>query len=160
MFRIIFLAILLYSFWNVNIGSLIFILLSSIVNLYLILTVLVFKPRLNTDWKKWSHKEIEIINRYRVFFCYPLASQSFSSSIASIYIFGLMLSLWLLLNGLWVQTVLVITNVFFAGGLRSRLNPVRIFHYAVEKQHKLQYLEEMNDVDSVVRKMSEEGKTI
>ena len=150
MLRYISLLLLVYSFWNINTGSLIFIVSCSLFNIYILLCN---TAKIHIDESKWTKDEIDLIKNYHLYFRYPFASKSFSATASGIYVFGLVLFIWLMIHGFWIKSGLVILNSLIAMAMQSKLNPLYFLHNAVEKQHKHKFAKEMELMDSVCKKM-------
>ena len=154
MARLIFLIIFIYSFISINTGSLIFLIIASAFNVYILICQFVAKLRpVNFNKIEWTEEERGIIKKYNLYFRYPFASRSFSATASGIYIFGGLLSVWLIFHSLWAYAIWAILNAFIAALMRIKLDPIFVLHDAVERRHKTYYLEEMKLLDSVSKKM-------
>ncbi|MBI4652689.1 hypothetical protein HY750_00315 [Candidatus Kuenenbacteria bacterium] len=105
------------------------------------------------DLNQWSEKEKEVLVKYHLYFCYPLVSKFNSSFASAVYLFGSILLIWLLWNGLWLNSIILLINIVASVLISNKLNPRLFLHNAVERQNKLNLLDEMWAVDSVCEKI-------
>lgn len=108
--------------------------------------------RINIAVSKYTKEEIEVIERYHLYFRYPLAAKSFSAGLSSIYISGIVIVVWLLLNKFWVLSGLVGLNALISALMQHKLNPLFFLHDAVERKDRKDLKDEMVILDSVVKK--------
>jgi hypothetical protein len=100
-----------------------------------------------------NEQENKIFNKYYVYFKYPRASKSISASLSLVALSAFILVPWLLYNQIWIQSVIIAVNYFFAQSLSSSLNIRFYLHEAVEVRKREEFKEEMDLVDSVCRKI-------
>lgn len=156
MLKFFFLVILILSFWNPVLASIIFIVSVSLFNLWLYSGQ--YLGRREPDASRWNSVEREAIKKYHLYFQFPFSSRVNSSIASGIYIFGLILAIWLLWNTLWLYAIIVIINSIASAIISPKLNPKFYLHEAVERQHKYQFRAEMMAVDSVCEKILEKQK--
>jgi hypothetical protein len=107
---------------------------------------------------KYAHlnnEEKQILEKYYLYFRYPFASKSFSTTLSLISLSTIIFVPWLLYNHLWLQSIIIFFNYFLAGMLSSGLNIRFYLHDAVERLHKENLKKDMLLVDSVCNKLSE-----
>ena len=100
-----------------------------------------------------SDEEKKILKKYYLYFRYPYASKSFSTSLSFIALSAFIFVPWLLYNHLWLQAIIIGLNYIFAQMLSSKLNIRFYLHDAVERLHKEEFREDMLLVDSVCGKI-------
>lgn len=100
-----------------------------------------------------NNEEKIILKKYYLFFRYPFASKSFSTSLSLIALSAIIFVPWLLYNHLWIQAIIIGLNYFFAQKLSSALNIRFYLHDAVERLHQEEFKEDMLLVDSVYDKI-------
>jgi|GEM_PF-2030481 len=152
MFKLLLLAIIIYSFWNPLVASTIFITIIGLFEIWIILAQWQGKNIVPKD-DKWSFQEFETIKKYYTFFRYPFAAKIFSATLSMIQLSVFIWVPWLIYRNLWIPAILIGINYFIAGTLAVKLNPRHFLHDAVEKQNGTQYLSEMLMVDTIIEKM-------
>jgi len=100
-----------------------------------------------------NEEEKKILKKYYLYFRYPYASKSFSTSLSFIALSAFIFVPWLLYNHLWLQATIIGLNYIFAQMLSSKLNIRFYLHDAVERLHKEEFREEMLLADSVCDKI-------
>jgi len=149
---------LIFSLLNPTIGSSIYIIFLILFETY-ITFVQINKIKVKNIDSKYTHAEIEIIERYHVFFQYPIVSRFFSSVLSGIQLSTFILTPWFLLKGLWIQGILVGINYFIASQLAVILNPQHFLHDNIEKNRikdqelKERFKRDMEILDSALKKM-------
>jgi hypothetical protein len=156
MMRIILLALLIWSFWNISLASTLIIILATIFNIWVYSAQ--YLGKIEADPKIWSEKETQMLNKYHVYFLYPFASKFNSSFASAVYLFGSILVLWLLWNGLWIKVVIMVINVIASSFISVKLNPRFFLHEAVERKHKTEFYDDMITVDNICEKIIERQK--
>ncbi|MFT7591752.1 MAG: hypothetical protein ACI9UJ_001681 [bacterium] len=101
-----------------------------------------------------TDKEKQLIDQYSLYFTRPHAARSLSTTMSLIALVGVVLFLWFLYQQLWLQAILVFGNYFLSQNLSAKLNIRFYLHDAVEIQHKEEYREKMELVDSVCKKIT------
>jgi len=156
--RYIVLAVVILTFFKSTIGSWIFIALAAILELWVILANLT-KIRVKNENNKYTPKEVEIIERYRLFFKYPFVSRILSPAFSAIHLAVFPLVPWLLIKGLYIQGVIIGLNYFVAAQLAVILNPQLFLHDNLDKgrikdfEQILRFTEDMEAIDSALKKM-------
>ncbi len=95
-----------------------------------------------------------IIDKYYLYFRFPLTAKSLSSSLSLIAISAFIWTPWLIYQQLWVSVAVIATNYFLAQYLSTKLNIRFYLHDAVEIRGKEEYRHEMVIVDSICEKLS------
>lgn len=158
--RIIILALVIATIWKANIGSIVFILVA------FLLESLSFFANAKLSKSKWNNKnniynqnEVYVIEKYPLFFKFPIASRIFSATFSGIQMSAFILVPWLLYGGLYVQAIIIGINYFIAGQLSVINNPKFFLHDNLEKEKikdetiKKEFTVEMNSIDSALEKM-------
>lgn len=156
MLRLVLLAILIYSFWNISFSSMVFLVIATIFNIWLYSTQ--YLGKIEPDKSKWTEKEIDVLRKYHLYFQFPFTSKFNSSTASAIYIFGTILVVLLLWHGYWIKAIIMAINALASALISSKLNPRFYLHDAVERQNKYQYHDEMIAVDSVCDKILKKQK--
>lgn len=156
MMKIILLALLIWSFWNIQLASILIIILATLFNIF-VYSVQYF-GKIEANPEIWSEKEIQILKNYHIYFLYPFASKFNSSFASAIYLFGSILILWLLWNGLWIKAVIMLINAIAASFISVKLNPRFFLHELVERKHKTEFYDDMITMDNICEKIIEKRK--
>lgn len=151
--RFILIGLIIYSFWNPNFASLIFIIIVSLLELWLFMAGQSYKKRVLKDEEKFTEAEKRVYNKFRIFFNVPTFSRMLSPSFSLIQLAPIILTPWLLIKGLFIQGILIALNYFIANNYAVTLNPQFFLHDAVEKRNKLEFKEDMGAVDSLLEKL-------
>lgn len=159
------LGLVILSFLKPMLGSWIFIVTAALLELWIILANQT-KIKVKNDNNKYTKKEVEMIERYRLFFQFPIASRILSSTFSVISLAVFPLVPWLIVKGLYVQAIIIGLNYFIANQLAVILNPQFFLHDNLDKgkikkpEHIIQFTENMNAIDSALKKMYsvKEGK--
>lgn len=156
--RFLILGIVILSFVKPTLGSWAFIIIVALLELWIVLANR-SKIKVKNDNNKYTPKEVEIIERYRLFFQYPFASRIFSPAFSAIQLAVFPLVPWLLIKGLFIQAVVIGLNYFIATQLAVTLNPQFFLHDNLDKgkikkpEYIAQFTEDMNAIDSALEKM-------
>lgn len=154
MIKLPLLILLLYSFWNISLSSTIFISIAILFNLWAYSVQ--YLSKINTiNEAGLTKKEVEILKKYHIYFSFPFTAKFNSSFASAIYLFGLILTIWLLWNGFWIKAVILAINAIASALISAKLNPMEFLHDAIENQNKFELREEMLTVDSVCEKIIE-----
>jgi len=157
--QIIVLIPIVIAFFNPGIGSVIFIVVSALLELWIILANL-SKIKVKNEDNKYTPKEVEVIERYRLFFQYPTASRIISPMLSAIQLSAFILVPWLLFKGLYIQAVIIGANYFVASQLAVILNPQFFLHDNLDKGkikdpiQLLRFKQDMNAIDSALEKQA------
>ncbi|MFH0936937.1 MAG: hypothetical protein V1808_01435 [Candidatus Daviesbacteria bacterium] len=156
--RIIILIPIIIAFFNPSLGSVIFIVVSALLELWMVLVNLRKIEVINTN-KKYTPKEVEVIERYRIFFRYPTVSRIISTMFSVIQLSVFILVPWLLFKGVYVQAIIIGANYFVATQFAVILNPQFFLHDNLDKGkikdpiQLLRYKQDMDAIDSAMEKM-------
>ena len=102
---------------------------------------------------RFNEEEQKIIEKYHLYFRYPLTAKSLSTSLSLIALLTFIFVPWLLYNHLWFQAIIIGLNYFIAGLLSSKLNIRFYLHDAVERLKQEKHRKEMVIVDSLCDKI-------
>lgn len=156
--QLLILGVVVLTFFKPLFGSWAFIIIAALLELWIILANLT-KIEVKNDNNKYTPKEVEVIEHYRLFFKYPFASRIFSPMFSGIQLAVFPLVPWLLIKGLFVQAILIGLNYFVASQLAVILNPRFFLHDNIDKGKikdpvfKVRFTEDMNVIDSALEKM-------
>jgi hypothetical protein len=156
--QLLVLLLIILTFFKPLIGSMFFIIIVALLELWIILANIT-KIQVNNDNNKYTLNEIKMIERYRLFFRYPFASRIFSPVFSGIQLAVFPLVPWLLIKGLYIQAVIIGLNYFVATQLAVILNPQFFLHDNLDKgkikkpEQVIQLTEDMNTIDSAINKM-------
>lgn len=159
--RFVILAIVIFSFFKPFAGSILFIAVAAILELWVIIANK-NKIKVKNDNNKYTWKEIEVIERYRLFFSFPFASRQLSAAFSGIQLAVFPLVPWFLYKGLYIQAVIIGLNYFITTQLSVILNPQFFLHDNLDKgkiknpKHIAEYTEDMKAIDSALVKMYEQ----
>lgn len=145
------LAILIWSFFQIEIASTVFIVLIVLVESYQFFIDKIGKPKINQ--LKLSDAEFKALQKYHIYFRFPFASRSVSSTLSAIQLSSFIWVPWLLYNHFWWQAVFVAANYLIAAHFAFKLNPGFFLYDAVYKKGKLEFELEMKAVDSLTEKI-------
>ena len=98
MLKLLVFLILLFSFVEPEVATIIFIVLLVLFEGWLLLMNALSNPKLNVPL--WTIYEKEAVKKYPLFFRYPIASKSFSSTLSGIVLSTFIWVPWLLYNRL------------------------------------------------------------
>ncbi len=153
------LGIVILTFFKPAFGSWVFVIIVALLELWIVF-VNRSKIKVKNDNNKYTLKEVEVIERYRLFFQYPFASRIFSQMFSGIQLAVFPLVPWLLIKGLFIQAVVIGLNYFVATQLAVVLNPQFFLHDNIDKgkikkdpEFKVRFTEDMNAIDSALEKM-------
>jgi hypothetical protein len=150
-------GIVIFTFFKPLLGSWVFIVISGVLELWIVLANHTKVKVKNND--KYTQKEVEVIERYRLFFQYPFASRVFSPVFSGIQLAVFPLVPWLIIKGFIVQAVIIGFNYFIATQLAVILNPQFFLHDNIDKgkikrqEDIARFTEDMNAIDSALKKM-------
>lgn len=156
--RFLILGIVLLTFFKPTLGSWVFIIIVALLELWILLANR-SKIKVKNESNKYTPKEVEVIERYRLFFQYPFASRIFSPAFSAIQLAVFPLVPWLLIKGLFIQAIVIGLNYFVATQLAVILNPKFFLHDNIDKgkikkpEFIAQFTEDMNAIDSALEKM-------
>jgi hypothetical protein len=156
--QILVLILIIITFINPMIGSIIFMLVGGFLEILVILANQ-NKIRVKNNDNKYTLKEVEVVERYRLFFQYSFASKILSPIFSAIQLSVFILVPWLLYRGLFVNAIIIGINYFVAGQLAVILNPQFFLHDNVDKGkikdplQLLKYKQDMEAIDSALEKM-------
>lgn len=158
--RLIVLAVVIYTFFNPDVGSVIFLGLAGLLDLYIfILNKSKIKVKLKKTSKKYTQEEIKMIEKYHIFFRYPTASRMLSSVFSAFQLSTFIMVPLFLYKGLWIQSVLTVVNYFISSQFAVILNPQFFLHDNVDK-NKIKdpimmerYRKDMHTIDSALEKL-------
>lgn len=156
MLKLLAFGILIWSFFQPLIAAIVFVTLIVLFEGWLLLSNIFWKPKVNTDY--WTTEEQAAIRKYHLYFRYPFASRSFSSTLSGIQLSAFIWVPWLLYNRIWIPAIIIGLNYFIAAPLVLKLNPQSFFHDAVENRGNTDLLPEMMAIDSVSEKILEARK--
>jgi Leucine-rich repeat (LRR) protein len=107
-------------------------------SLYLIFSSYLFV----SDWKKpnpdpsfWSSDEISIIKKYHIALVFPFGARDMSCFLNGFRFFGILVSLWLFWNHIWVPSGIFIVLFVITGSLAIKLDPFFYLQLAINGQH-------------------------
>ena len=100
--RFLILGIVILTFIKPTLGSWAFIITVALLELWIVLANR-SKIKVKNDNNKYTPKEVEMIERYQLFFQYPFASRIFSPAFSAIQLAVFPLVPWLLIKGLFIQ---------------------------------------------------------
>ncbi len=155
---ILILLLVATSFWKPAIGSILFIVVAFLLEGWILLTNL-RKISVKNEDNKYTPKEVEVIERYHLFFQYPTACRILSRMFSAIQLSVFLLVPWLLFKGLYIQATIIGLNYFFSSQLAVILNPQFFLHDNLDKSKikdlsmKLTMTEDMHAIDSALEKM-------
>lgn len=156
--RLIILALVIACFWKAEIGSILFIAVAFLLELWIILANL-SKVKVKNENNKYTAEEVNVIERYRLFFQYPTASRMLSPMLSAIQLSVFLLVPWLLFKGLYVQAIIIGANYFIASQLAVILNPQFFLHDNLDKgkikdqNYRDRFTRDMHAIDSALEKM-------
>ena len=146
------------SFWKPVIGSILFIVVAFLLEGWIFLANR-SKIKVRNEDNKYTPKEVEVIERYRLFFQHPLACRILSRMFSAIQLAVFLLVPWLLFKGLYIQATIIGLNYFLSSQLAVILNPQFFLHDNLDKSKikdlsmELAMTEDMNAIDSALEKM-------
>lgn len=152
------LGLVIFSFFNPNIGSWTFIIVAALLELWVILANL-SKIKVNNENNKYTLNEVKIIERYRLFFQYPFICRELSATFSAIHLAVFPLVPWLLIKGYYIQALIIGINYFIVAQLAVILNPQFFLHDNLDKgkikdpKYIAQFTEDMTAIDSALKKM-------
>jgi len=155
--KFLILGIVLLTFFKPIFGSWLFIIIVALMEIGIALISL-SKIKVKNDNNKYTLKEIEMIERYRLFFQYPFASRELSSTFSAVQLAIFPLVPWLIIKGLFIQAIVIGINSFVATQLSVILNPQFFLHDNLDKgkikkpEYITQFTEDMNAIDSALKK--------
>ena len=153
--QIIILILIIFTFFNPNLGSWTFIVLSALLEVWIVLTNL-SRIKVKNENNKYTSKEVEVIERYKLFFQYPFASKMLSPVFSAIQLSTFVLVPWLLYKGLYINAAIIGLNYFIAPQLAVILNPQFFLHDNIDKGkikdtlQLLKFKQDMNAIDSAL----------
>ncbi len=156
--RFLILGLVILSFFKPVLGAWLFIAVAALLELWVAL-VNTSKIKVKNINNKYTLKEIELIEHYRLFFQYPIISRQLSSMFSAIQLAVFPLVLWLLIKGLFLQAIIIGANYFIASQLAVILNPQFFLHDNIDKgkikkpEDVAKFTEDMRAIDSAIEKM-------
>lgn len=156
--QIIVLIPIVIAFFRPGMGSVIFIVVSALLELWVTLSNLT-KIKVRNEDNKYTPKEIEVIERYKLFFQYPFASKMLSPMFSGIQLSVFVLVPWLLFKGLYINAAIIGLNYLLASHLAVILNPKFFLHDNIDKgkiknpMQLLMFKQDMDAIDSALEKM-------
>lgn len=156
--RFVVLGLVILTFFKPVLGSWAFIIVVALLELWIVLAN-ISKIQVKNENNKYTPKEVEMIERYRLFFQYPFASRIFSPAFSAIQLAVFPLVPWLLIKGLFIQAIVIGLNYFVATQLAVILNPQFFLHDNIDKgkikkpEFIAQFTEDMNAIDTALEKM-------
>ncbi len=156
--QILALALVVFTFLSPWLGSITFIVIVAMLEVWIILVNL-SKIKVNNKNNKYTPEEVGAIEHYRLFFRYPFASKILSPVFSGIQLSVFVLVPWLIFKGLYFNAVVIGLNYFIASQLAVMLNPQFFLHDNVDKGkikdpiQLLRFKQDMDVVDSALEKM-------
>lgn len=133
MLKLISLALVIWSFFQPNIASIIFLAFVGILEGYLLFLNRYGRPPIkNTE--KLTKIELEVLKKYHLYFWFPFTARALSTTLSLIQLFALILAPWLLYKKFWIQAILIGINYFPAALLSRLLNPGFYLHHDSKKR--------------------------
>jgi len=152
MLKVLIIAFVVLTFIYPTNASLSYVIFLMLFEGYIFLLNKIDKPILrNPD--ELSLSERAALKKYHLYFKYPFAASSFSSTLSSVQLATIVLVPWLLYKQIWIQAGMILSNYIFAAYLAQRLNPIFFLHNAVEKRGNEFLREEMMAVDSICNRI-------
>lgn len=154
---LIVICLIVFTFVNPSMGSIVFIIVAGLVEGYCGFMIY-NNPKLEID-NKYNSEEKAVIKRYHVFFMYPGASRMLSAFLSAIQLSAFILTPYLVWKGYWVQGIIIGLNYFLASQFSVPLNPQHFLHESLDKgKIKNPIFEEkarteMKAIDSALEKM-------
>lgn len=155
MIKIIIFGLFILALFKPSTGGILFVTIIGLTNLILF-ALQHYKQRksINSDLKEQlSFRENEILEKYHLYFKYPLTSKALSSTSSLVVLLSYILIAWFLWNQLWALAILVLINILLSGNISTKLNPRLFLHTEVEKRNNLELMDEMLTVDSICEKI-------
>lgn len=152
-FTAIFGFLLLWGFWNADTASIIYLILIAIIEGIVISASMGSgrpRPELNL-----TEKEEEYFKKYHFYFKTPITAQQLSATLSVICPLTYVWVPLLLYKGLWFQAALIGANLFLANRFAKLSSPRIYLHSKVEDDKDKSFLEAMNTVDSICKKIDE-----
>lgn len=156
--RLVLLILVIFTFFNPKWGSIVYIVFAALMGLWVILAN-ISKVQVNNENGKYTPDEIEVIERYHLFFRYPFISRILSTMFSGMQIATFILVPWLLFKGQYIQSVVLIINYFVTQQLSVTLNPQFFLHDNVDKGkikdpvYLEKFVRDMHNIDSALEKM-------
>lgn len=156
--QIIIVGLIILTFIYPLVASWVFIGIALLLELWFILANRSKIKVKNIDNVYTSH-EIKMIERYQLFFQYPMACRALSSAFSMIHLATFLLTPWLLIKGIYLQAVLIGLNYFITTQLSVMTNPQFFLHDNLDKgrikdpQQRLEFYVDMEAIDSALKKM-------
>ncbi len=156
--QLLVLALVILTFFKPFIGSLVFIIIAALLEIWIVLANS-SKIKVKNDNNKYTSKEIELIQRYPLFFRYPITSRMLSPMFSGIQLAAFLLVPWLFIKGLYLQAIVIGLNYFVATQLAVILNPQFFLHDNLDKgrikkpELVAEFTDDMNAIDSALKKM-------
>ncbi len=156
--RFVILGLVIFTFFKPNMSSLIFITCAALLEIWAILTNL-SKVKVKNEDNKYTPKEVEVIERYHIFFQYPMTSRMLSPILSAIQLSAFILVPWLLFKGLYIQAFIIGVNYFVAPQLAVILNPQFFLHDNLDKgkikdqNYRERFIRDRHAINSALEKM-------
>lgn len=156
--RLLILFLIIFTLFNAKIGSIVFISVALLTELWVFITNF-SKIRIKNDDNKFTDGEIKIIEKYHLFFRFPMAGRVLSPMFSAIQLSVFILVPWLLFKGQYIQGIIIGLNYFVAGQIAVILNPQFFLHDNLDKNKikdvdvRKDFEEDMHNIDSVLEKM-------
>jgi len=151
-------GLVIYCFFNPNVGSWILIAIVALFEAWILLANQT-KIKVKNKNNKYTQKEVELIEKYRLFFQYPFFCRSLSRVFSATQLSAFILVPLFLINSLIPQAIIIGINYFIASQFAVILNPQFFLHDNIDKRRvkdpKLiaRYTENMLAIDSALKKM-------
>lgn len=156
--QLIILGIVILAFFEPLLGSWVFIIITAFLEVWVVLTNSI-KIKVKNSNNKYTPHEVEMIEKYRIFFKYPFLSRNLSPIFSGIQLAIFPLVPWFLIKGLYIQAVIIGLNYFVATQLVVILNPQFFLHDNLDKGkikdliQEVRFRKDMEAIDSALKKM-------
>ncbi|MDO8657596.1 MAG: hypothetical protein Q7K55_02550 [Candidatus Levybacteria bacterium] len=156
--QLLIVPLIIYSFINPNLGLTIFIVIVALLEAWIVICNL-RKVKVKNENNKYTSKEVEVIEKYRLFFQYPFASKMLSPIFSAIQLSVYIMVPLAIFKGLYVHALLIGVNYFISTNLAVILNPQFFLHDNLDKgrikdpSQLLKYRYDMDAIDSALKKM-------
>lgn len=158
MLMLILLILLMLVFITPTLGSWLYIAIIFLLELVIILAGR-NKIRVKNNDNKYTNEEIRIIEKWPLFFQYPMASRSFSSFFSGVQVLSFIFIPFMLIKGYWPQMIVGILQYFIAPQFAVPLNPQHFLRDNLTKgriknhEYKIEFEKDYKVLESALDKM-------
>src|SRR3989344_404072 len=131
--QVILIPLIILVIWKPFWGSIIYLVMYGMMIIWITQAGKYSQIKVNNKNNKWTDQEVKVIEKYNLFFQYPVACRILSTLFSGFQLAVFLLTPYLIYRGLWIPAIIIGVSYFISPQFSVTLNPQFFLHDNLDK---------------------------